>query len=81
MSERGAALDDVPVATTPLRIPPPAALTPGRTRPDVSAKTDLSLILSASGLAVSLDRGPTAAALHAAFPAGLLTGQRTTHHR
>jgi hypothetical protein len=39
-------------------------------------KTDLSLILSAPGLAVSLGLGLIAAALLAAFLAGLLTGNR-----
>jgi hypothetical protein len=39
-------------------------------------KTDLSLILSAAGLAISLGLGLIAAALVAAFLAGLLTGKQ-----
>lgn len=39
-------------------------------------KTDLSLIPSALGLAVSLGLGVIAAAVRAAFLAGLLTGSR-----
>lgn len=40
-------------------------------------KTDLSLILSALGLAVALGIGLTACALLATFIAGLLIGQTT----
>jgi hypothetical protein len=38
-------------------------------------KTDLSLILSTAGVAISLGLGVIAAALVAAFLAGLLTGK------